>query len=284
MSQYTLDIISNHPDFSNKQLRKYNIDGIETVGAYGNEPFAIVFKNNSYQKVQVKLSMDGTDILTGELATTTASSKMWVVGANEKLELKAFPETNNGGSRFVFTSAENSVALNTHGDLSHRGIIAAAVFIEGYVQPYLTFSGYYGCGSSGSNYGSRGILRSQTICSSNSTNARLTKSYEKCSDSIDGLSLSEPESLVAIGAGEYTNQEIQYVTGLTKPVFSEVVRVKYMWWSDLEEKLQHSRVEDPNPTGFPGDKPIKNIDLSSVPKIRTKKASFKKEEQVFTRF
>ena len=70
MSNYSLEVISHHPTFKNKSLRKYYVDGIDTIGAWGDEPFEIVFKNNTWQKVQVKLSLDGTDILTGEPANT----------------------------------------------------------------------------------------------------------------------------------------------------------------------------------------------------------------------
>lgn len=132
---YTLEVISHLPQFKNQSLRKHYVDGIETVGAWGDEPFEIRFKNNTYQKVQVKISLDGTDVLTGKPANTEVNKDMWVVNGYGTLNLKAWPETNNGGASFVFTSANNSVAVHTHGDLSCRGIIAAAVFVEGHVEP-----------------------------------------------------------------------------------------------------------------------------------------------------
>ena len=132
---YSLEIISHHPQFNGKTLKKYHLNGIETVGAWGDEPFEIRFKNNTYQKIQVKLSVDGTDILTGQPADTNVSNDMWVVNGYGELNLKAWPEDNRGGATFVFTSATNSVALHTHGDMSNRGIIAAAVFTEGHVEP-----------------------------------------------------------------------------------------------------------------------------------------------------
>ena len=132
---YSLEVISHHPQFKNKSLRKYYVDGIETVGAWGDEPFEIKFTNNTWQKIQVKISLDGTDVFTGEPATTEATNKMWVVQGYGTLSLKAWPETNNGGASFIFTSANNSVAVHTHGDLSSRGIIAAAVYTEGHVEP-----------------------------------------------------------------------------------------------------------------------------------------------------
>lgn len=135
MSNYSLEIISHHPTFKNKSLRKYYVDGIDTIGAWGDEPFEIKFTNHTWQKVQVKISVDGTDVLTGEPATTEPTKDMWVVNGYGTLSLKAWPETNNGGAAFVFTSASNSVAIHTHGDLTSRGIVAAAVYTEGHVEP-----------------------------------------------------------------------------------------------------------------------------------------------------
>jgi hypothetical protein len=132
---YTLEIISHHPTFKNKSLRKYYVEGIDTIGAWGDEPFEIKFTNHTYQKIQVKLSVDGTDLLTGDVADTEPNKDMWVVNGYGTLSLKAWPETNNGGAQLVFTSANNSVAVHTHGNLSSRGIIAAAVFTEGHVEP-----------------------------------------------------------------------------------------------------------------------------------------------------
>jgi hypothetical protein len=66
----------------------------------------------------MKLSLDGTDILTGKPADTQVSKDMWVVDGMKSISLKAWPEDNNGGAAFIFTSANNSVAVHTHGDLS----------------------------------------------------------------------------------------------------------------------------------------------------------------------
>jgi hypothetical protein len=66
------------------------------------------------------------------------------------LSLRAWPENNHGGAAFVFTNANNGVAANTHGNLSSRGIIAAAVFTESYVAPvvYNPYTYCYTCGYS----------------------------------------------------------------------------------------------------------------------------------------
>lgn len=328
---YTLEIISHHPKFNNQSMKKYYVDGIETVGAWGDEPFEIRFKNNTWQKVQVKLSLDGTDILTGKPADTAVSKDMWVCNAYGTLSLKAWPETNNGGASFVFTSANNSVAVHTHGDLSSRGIIAAAVFTEGHVEPtpiyvnpwpwrteehhhhhhhYDSRSKGIGPtwvgGTSGGTYGSSGgftlggnvILNNSTLGNS-SSNAIYTcnsaapvasgSAFNLCGTADGGGAEAAGttfDSLVAIGAGEHVDQKITYVTGLIKPTFTETVRVKYMWWDDLQDKLRTNTKAQPHPTGFPGDHDRKNIDLGCTPRIGEKRGSFRRveQQQAFTRF
>lgn len=329
-TNYTLEVISHHPKFSNRSLRKYYVEGIETVGVWGDEPFEIRFKNNTWQKVQVKLTLDGTDILTGKPADTEVSKDMWVVNAYGTLNLKAWPEDSNGGAAFVFTSANNSVAVHTHGDLSSRGIIAAAVFTEGQPQPnpitinwpWRTeehhhhhhhydrrskgFDRTWIGGTSGGTYGSSGgftsggivytnnssnlggTLSSNTISSCNAAPAAAggTSDCFYLSDCDgDTKSSGSLESLVSVGAGEHVDQKITYVTGLVKPVFTETVRVKYMWWDDLQEKLRAHHKAQPQPSGFPGDTK-KGIDLGCTPRIGEKRGSFRRAEQpvVYDRF
>jgi hypothetical protein len=305
---YTLEIISHHNQFDNKSLRKYYVDGIETVGAWGNEPFEIRFKNNTWQKVQVKISLDGTDVFTGKPADTSVSKDMWVVSGYGTLSLKAWPETNNGGAQFVFTSGDKSVAVHTHGDLSSRGIIAAAVFTEGHVEPIKltpptqqhhhyhyenTFPVYpvypiWVNTTSGNTAGTRGFSKGM---SSNSTFSCDSISYNASSASVDCLDIGDSqagaslETLVAVGAGQHVDQKITYVTGLTKPVFTETVRVKYLWWDDLVAKLRTESSAKPQPSGFPGDSNQKNIDLKSTPRVE-KTGMFRRveQQQAFNRF
>jgi len=313
-TNYTLEIISHHPKFNNKSLRKYYVDGIETVGAWGDEPFEIRFKNNTWQKVQVKITLDGTDVLTGKPGDTQVSKDMWVVNGYGTLSLKAWPETNNGGAAFVFTGAEKSVAVHTHGDLSSRGIIAAAVFTEGHVEPIkitppvvvehhhhyrerrsITPYPYYGgtiigggitytAGNTGSLGG--GTFSSNTVSLNNAQPAAASANYF-CDEISDGAAASASfDTLVSVGAGEHVDQKITYVTGLIKPVFTETVRVKYLWWDDLTAKLRTETHATPQPSGFPGDNDRKNIDLKGTPRVGEKQGSFRRVEQpqVFDRF
>lgn len=304
MENYSLEVISHHPDFKNRSLRKYNVDGIDTVGAWGNEPFEIKFTNHTWNKVQIKLSLDGTDILTGEPATTEVSNKMWFVKPYGSLCIQAWPESNNGGARFVFTNAQNSVALNTHGDMSSRGIIAAAVYVEGQAEPIrIDYHQHYHW-NSGGNYsphyfGGDGTYASNSIPVP-ASDTRSRRGLTKCSSKIkcQNLDLSENisenmdcdlEKSASVGAGEYVNQKLSYVEGLKKPVFAGAIRVKYIWWDDLKAKLEAQNKAEAQPTGFPGDKNDTFIKLGNTPRVEsaaTKKGFIKRivSNETITRF
>ena len=130
-NNYRLEIVSRDRRHEGKIFKSYAIDGKQTIGVSKKEPFEIRFRNLGWQRVQVRFSMDGTDILTGEPATTDPNGKMWLVEGHASMTLKAWPESNSGGACFVFGSAGKSVAVNTHGNVEGVGVIAAAVFVEG---------------------------------------------------------------------------------------------------------------------------------------------------------
>lgn len=283
-SNYGLEVISHHPQFKNKNLIQYYVDGINTVGAWGNEPFEIKFRNNTSQKVQVKISLDGTDVLTGQPANTEVSSKMWVVNGYDTLDLKAWPETNNGGASFIFTSANNSVAVHTHGDLSSRGIIAAAVYVEGHVAPisikrvehhhhyprydyWHTYPIYIG-GSIITNDSFGGTTYSSnstdSISMSLNESSVATNSSSPLRSKGDSKSL---ESLASVGAGDHVDQKITYVSGLVKPTFTETLRVKYLWWDELQAKLHETQAPMAHASGFPGNRSQNIMSLGNTPRI-----------------
>lgn len=250
---FELEIISHLPQFNGKTLKPWFVDGIDTIGVWGDEPFELVFRNRTSEKVQVRLSVDGTDVLTAKKAhTDTSNDGMWVVNAYGTMSLKAWPETTERGRAFVFGKESDSVAAHTHGDLSNKGIIAAAVFTEAY-KPYVpsydrikyTLGGPYAYNS--------GTTKGMSV---NSTRRRLSE--EKC------IEVAAP----AVGAGQEMFQKIGTAQGLVQPVLNRVVRTRYIWWDDLEAKLLKQgfvRPGDGHPTGFPGDRERPLANLGTTP-------------------
>jgi hypothetical protein len=284
---YILDIVSLDKNIEGKPLKKYAIENTDFIGVYENEPFEIVFKNNTHKKVQVIISVDGTDVLSGKLASTEPNARMLLVNSYGSLKLQAWPETNSGGARFVFTNTDNSVASNTHGNLSSKGIIAVAVFEEGYVPSYNIWGNHPHPSAVGSGqlYGSGGLYsnnldKSFSNYSYNTDQKINLDSGQYSSNQINLISESDSrasnpkynkiEQSASVGAGEYVQQTLTTVAGLTQPKLATTIRVKYEWWSSLRSKLRKIGVEQTglqSTNGFPGDK--KNIDLAKTPRIKS---------------
>jgi hypothetical protein len=296
---FTLDVISHHPEFENKTLRKYNLDGIDTIGVYGDERFTVRFSNNSNEDVQVRLSLDGTDCYTGKLADLEINHDMFVVRAGRTLNLKAWRETNNGGAAFVFASGDKSVSLHTHGDVSHKGIIAAAVFVEQervittttsgvrrerslfpkyttYTTPkYITPKHTMG-GSLGSSGGMTHTSNSPMPAAA--SGGMSVNSFDEAVNTVMSEA-AEIKTSAAVGAGEYVEQKLTTVQGLNKPVLNTVVRVRYLWWDSLVEKLKTQQPRDTFQSGFPGAKSF--ADLSNVPRVQSAGSQQPKRTNMF---
>lgn len=285
---FELEVVSKHPDFSGRALKKYALDGINSVGVWGDEPFEVHFHNKSAEDVQVRVSLDGTDILTGKPASLEVNHEMWVVRAHRTLHLRAWAENSNGGARFVFTSGDKSVALHAHGDISHKGIISAAVFTErdrpqrimrARVAGLEAFGGgsdrrTLGGGSVGSVYSSNAVPAAAPLTSgTKNMSAGVSKSASMDFMDLDrersDNSLESFKKEASVGAGEYTEQKTRTVKGLDNPILNSIVRVRYMWWDDLQAKLHGVRFEDPHPTGFPAEKIRTFADLSGVPRVNS---------------
>lgn len=233
-----LQIVSQLPESRGRVLRPYKLDGIDTVGVFGGEPFAIRFKSNHYDKIQVRLSVDGTDVATGEKANLNPYGKgMWVVRPSGSFEMVAWPETTQGGAAFVFTTVENSVAAHTHGDISAKGYISLAIFTEGRKPQYYPRSDLRGL--------EKGGLETTT------------------------MSMGGP----AVGAGSYKSQQIGSAQGLYDPKFDQIIQVRYLWWDDLVRRLQEQgySTDQIHPSGF---EPTRMADLGSTPRLDTNNPSF----------
>lgn len=307
----SIEIVSRHRDFDGQTLRKYYVEGIETVGVYGEEPFEIHIKNNIDEALQIRCSLDGSDILTGKPADLEINHNMWLVRAGKTLHLKAWAENNQGGARFVFTSADKGVSLNAHGDVSHKGIISAAVFTERDkpMPKDRSYGALMGSGniSLGRRFKSSGDVMKGGGQRVNSYNGRSDGSMsfnENAPGPAAAASspISEYDSMdmeldlkrdVAVGAGEYVAQPTHTVKGLENPVLNTIVRVRYVWYDRLKELLAEANYEDKFPTGFPAQKIKTFADLSDVPRTQSSAArteviksteTIVRKEQVFDRF
>lgn len=291
---YELSIVSKSKKDNGEVFQAFEVEDESIIGVRKNEPFEIVFKNKTGSAVQVRLSLDGTDILTGKPATTSPQGKMWFVNAYGTLKLSAWPETDESGSRFVFTDPESGVSVNTHGNTRGVGLIAAAVYVDYWNSMYspvtITSFPYKYRGQSGNIqtlYGNSGntILRGNTMARGSSMKGSALNSLTNVDESHIGeatmdwcASDSSTDASVnfaadmSVGAGEQIDQELVKVAGLNKPVLDEILQLRYMSWTKLRGVLrkfhgQKTKASKKVSTAFSGDK--KNIDLSNVPKVRS---------------
>ena len=307
---YELKVISLDEISNGKVLKQYDVGEDKIIGCYENEKFAIVFKNNTWNKLQIKISIDGTDILTSKLADTSEIGDMWSVAPYGTLELKAFPETNKGGAEFLFGKPSDSVAINTHGVKTGIGYIAAAVFVEKDVvnqsywskgvnpnefqvlpynpqfiptTPWITPLEPWTTINDNTKFNEvKGFpVNINTTCTINvgktMTASTLQAGYLKASEDID----SEP----AVGAGDYVDQKITKVASLNKPILTSVINIKYEWWTSLRSKIRQGKeASKPINPAFPGDGTVKILDLKSTPKGKKDKKNKSKKYPELNRF
>lgn len=259
MNNYELNVISKLKQFDGKVMKKYNVEGIDTVGVWGSENFEIEFRNNTAEKVQAIISLDGTNILNGEKAATDNAKDSFVVNAFSSIRLKAWCESHHGGAEFIFTHAGNAVAAHTHGDISSLGFIAAAVFREGYKEPQRFLENHF---TQPDKYESFTWAEPYTLVGVN--DGGTYGSSISC-NTADNMFSTQVSSTPGIGAGQYVDQKITYIEGLKKPYFTESIRVRYLWWDNLVEALKSVKCSVAHASGFPGDKP--KVNLGTTPRV-----------------
>lgn len=290
---YSLDIVSESDETKGFVFKSYNILGEYIIGAKRSEPFAVRFKNNTFNRVQVRISLDGTDVISGAEATTKPIGKMWIVDAKSELYLKCWPETNNGGAKFVFTTKNKGVAVNTHGVAVGIGIIAAAIYVDAeptkyfnplvinpivinpsviYPKPYTPWPDYspYPIWGSQWYYGNSSNTGGGTF----SSNAATFKSAEVHDGqaTMDSCSLNAVADNLSVGAGEYTEQKVSTATGLNKPVLDEILQIRYVPHAKLSKLIAKQKpVQQTSSNAFPADPPEKRVNLKGVPRTKISK-------------
>jgi hypothetical protein len=277
MSDYIFSIASQDKRNVGEEFRVFRLDGEDVIGVEEKEPFELRFRNNTNQPVQIRLSVDGTDVLSGKPASTKPTGEMFLVSPYDSMSLRAWPESMQGGARFVFTTTEKSVAVNTHGNTSGIGLIAAAIYTDYYSTPTV-FSPMFQSNSLRFARDSRRSLMADKRMKGRSYGSG-TKGATLGGDVTKGVSLdfcaapASSDSLgdiaemsnMAVGAGEYTDQTLIKAAGLRRPVLDEVIQVRYLPW----EKLRHLVAKEVvGVTAFPGDQQP-GIDLSKVPRTKS---------------
>jgi hypothetical protein len=252
--QNPFSLTIKNPD-TGRAFRTYCLDGDDVIGVHGDEPYEIVASNATGDLVEVRISIDGIDIASGEPASLGTEGRRWVIRRHDTTAIKAWPETDESGGRFVFRQGGQSVAKHTGHDPRHLGWIAAAFFVEGAPRQF------------------GGILRSAEARNASTMDFMMGGNEEVFRDDRSGDLGASRMRGPGTGVGSTVAQRIERVPGLRQPTYKQIVRVKYMWWDDLKAALDAhaaTAAREPFVAGFPGGgvEPL-GINLGSTPRITT---------------
>src|SRR5574343_1539795 len=145
------------------------------------------------------------------------------------------------GARFIFGGETESVAGNTHGDLSQRGIIAAAVFEESYVKPEFPWEKWDPYHDYFKGSYPRVLFNEIANLSFNQSQGTTARTRGESAVAVAGNNILDIDrgrvgvelEAPAVGAGETIKQAIKTVSGLVAPQLARTIAVKYLGWDHL---------------------------------------------------
>jgi hypothetical protein len=98
-----------------------------TVGEAGNR-YVIVVHNNTNNRLEIVLSVDGLDVLDGKAASF--SKRGYLVDPQGDVEVDGFRQSTDTVAAFRFGSVRDSYAAQKTGDARNVGVIGLAIFHE----------------------------------------------------------------------------------------------------------------------------------------------------------
>lgn len=111
------------------KIREYGHQGRTYVEGRKGQPFSILFRNNSAERVLAIPSVDGVSVLDGNAATD--ASRGYVVNAYASIEIKGWRTSLNDVAQFVFETRDGSyAATGPVGDGRNCGVIGCVVLGE----------------------------------------------------------------------------------------------------------------------------------------------------------
>ena len=97
------------------------------VGKKGRE-YAIVIKNKAHSRLEMLVSVDGHNVLSGKKAAYT--QRGYILEPSETLVIQGFRTRQDAVHAFKFSAVGDSFAQQVHGDARNVGVIGLAVFTE----------------------------------------------------------------------------------------------------------------------------------------------------------
>lgn len=103
------------------------------IGKKGKE-YAMVIKNKCHSRLEVVLSVDGMNILSGKKASV--KQRGYIIKPGKTLVVKGFRTGQNEVRAFKFSNVAGSLANQLQGTTQNVGVVGMAVFTEKNISPW----------------------------------------------------------------------------------------------------------------------------------------------------
>ncbi len=94
------------------------------------EPYGIVIRNNTPERIGAVIAVDGRNIISGNRSDLKRNETMYIVNPHEDARYDGWRTSDSEVHRFYFTEPADSYSVRTFADSSAMGVIAVAVFRE----------------------------------------------------------------------------------------------------------------------------------------------------------
>ncbi len=110
--------------------------------AFAGRNYSVVLKNNTGRRIGVLLTVDGLNVVNGEITKLSANEPMYVLDPWESATIQGWRSSLNDVRRFVFVDERRSYAERTGQANSDMGWIRVLAFRE--QRPFPSFGGWRG--------------------------------------------------------------------------------------------------------------------------------------------
>ncbi len=131
----SVEIVSDHgsmfQSFPHQDLWRGGTRLIKTyLEAKKGEPYGIIIRNNTPERIGVVIAVDGRNIISGGRSDLKRSETMYIVNPHENARYDGWRTSDSEVHRFYFTEPEDSYSIRTFSDSSAMGVIGVAVYRE----------------------------------------------------------------------------------------------------------------------------------------------------------
>lgn len=115
-------------------LKNYNARGKRYVVGRKGSTYSLVVKNRCHSALEVVLSVDGLDVMTGRAASY--GKRGYIIQPGKTLTVEGFRTSESAVAAFKFSSVSGSYSNMRHGKTRNVGVIGMAVFTRRGVDPW----------------------------------------------------------------------------------------------------------------------------------------------------